>query len=370
MKENATLQRTALNAAQKSMGARMVDFHGWELPVQFSSILKEHEAVRRAAGLFDVSHMGQFFLKGEGALDFLQRVNSNDVSRIGPGKAIYSHLLNERGTIVDDVIVSCLGPGRYLMVVNAATREKDFGWLKGHSGSFAVTLSDRSEALGMLALQGPGAEAVAAQLVPSAVKLPRFGAAEVESFRGSHLVLTRTGYTGEDGFEFIVPNELLVGLWEELLEKGKAHGILPCGLGARDTLRLEAGYLLYGQDADEETTPLEANYGWVVKWEKEFLAKPALLKQKREGLSRRLAGVRLKGPGVPRPGASILQNGRKIAALASATFSPTLGVGIGTGYLPVPGPQAGDSLEVELRGHVAAAEAADLPFYKREKTHA
>ncbi|MDE2237631.1 MAG: glycine cleavage system aminomethyltransferase GcvT, partial [Elusimicrobia bacterium] len=263
----AELRRTPLNERHRALGARLVDFHGWELPIQYESILKEHEAVRRDAGLFDVSHMGQVWARGKGALAFLQKVNANDVARLSPGQALYSQLTNENGGIVDDVIVSRLESERYLVVVNAATRAGDLAWFKKQAAGLPVELEDASDSFGMMALQGPLANEIAASLYPELAGLPRFGALERRIFE-QPAVITRTGYTGEDGFEFIVPNEIASRLWDNLLLKGRSVGLRPCGLGARDTLRLEAGLLLYGQDIDEEHTPFEAGYGWVVKLDK------------------------------------------------------------------------------------------------------
>ncbi len=358
-------RRTALNAQHRALGGRLVDFHGWELPIQYEGILKEHAAVRTNAGLFDVSHMGQVWVKGPQALEFLQRVNTNDIGRIKPGKAIYSHLPNERGGVVDDVIISCLAPERYFMVVNAATREKDFAWLKQQSSGMKVELQDSSDHYGMIALQGPRAAAIAEMLYPQVPDLPRFGALELPVF-DQPSVITRTGYTGEDGFEFIVPNEIVSRLWDNLLLKGRALGLSPCGLGARDTLRLEAGYLLYGNDIDDDHSTFEAGYDWVVKLDKgDFIGKPALLEQKKNGLKRRLTGIKLLERGVPRPGCPVLVDGKAAGILCSATFSPTLNTGIGVGYLNLPDLAAGAKASVEIHGRSVAAEIVKTPFYKK-----
>ena len=359
-------RRTALYDSHKALGARLVDFHGWELPIQYEGILKEHQAVRELCGVFDVSHMGQVWVRGPEALAFLQRVNTNDISRISPGKAIYSHLPNERGGVVDDVIVSCLAKDRYLVVVNSATTGKDVRWLKANAGGFGVTIDDQSDHYGMIAVQGPRARRLIGPDFPQAAALPRFGAVELSIFNQPS-VITRTGYTGEDGFEFIVPNEVVSRLWNDLLAKGSSLGLAPCGLGARDTLRLEAGYLLYGQDIDDDHSSFEAGYGWVVKLEKgDFIGRRELLKQKEKGLERRLTGIRLLEKGVPRAGSRVLVEGRPAGSLCSATFSPTLGRGIGTGYLDRPQLKAGASLSVELYGRALAAEVVRMPFYASE----
>lgn len=368
MSATTEIRRTALYDHHKALGARLVDFHGWELPIQYESILKEHAAVRNLCGIFDVSHMGQIWAGGPGALPFLQKTNTNDISRIGPGKAIYSHLPNERGGVVDDVIISCLAKDRYLIVVNAATREKDFSWLKKQSAGFDVELADRSDYYGMIAVQGPRASEIIGRDFPSAPSLPRFGAMEVSVF-DQPSVITRTGYTGEDGFEFIVPNEIISRLWDNLLTKGRSLGVVACGLGARDTLRLEAGYLLYGQDIDDDHSSLEAGYDWVVKFEKgDFIGRPILWKQKQEGVKRRLTGVRLVEPGVPRPGASVLVEGRRAGQLCSATFSPTLQAGIGAGYLDRTDLKPATPAAVERAGRALAAEVVEMPFYRKARS--
>ena len=363
MTTGTALRRTPLHDQHVEAGGRLVDFHGWELPVQYQGIIREHGAVRSACGMFDVSHMGQVWARGKQARAFLQKINSNDISRLSPGKGVYSHLPNEKGGVVDDVIVSCLAEDRFLIVVNAATSDKDFRWMSKHAKGMAVELENASDLYGMIALQGPRAVEVAESLgYAQAAALPRFGAMEVSIF-DQPSVITRTGYTGEDGFEFIVPAEVICRLWENLMTKGRSVGLEPCGLGARDTLRLEAGLLLYGQDLDDDHSPLEAGYGWVVKFQKgDFIGKEALEKQKQEGLRRRMTGLRLTERGVPRPGCAVLQDGRKLGTLASGTFSTTLQAGIGMGYLDRPDLKSGTLLQVELHGRAVGAEVVPMPF--------
>lgn len=366
MNATAEIRRTAFYQNHKALGAKLVDFHGWELPIQYSSILKEHQAVRTRCGVFDVSHMGQVFVEGPKALEFLQWVNSNDIARAKPGKAVYSHMLNEKGGVVDDVIVSCLAPERFLVVVNAATTEKDFKWLQSKASRFDVKLSNQSDDFAMLAVQGPWAHKVMAELQPGSVSLPRFGVIEGQLF-GQRSIIQRTGYTGEDGFEILIPTEIASRLWDQLMTKGQSYGITPCGLGSRDTLRLEAGFLLYGQDVDDNHTPLEAGYDWVVKFEKgEFIGKKALVEQKEKGLARRMAGVKLIDKGVPRPGTPVIKNGKELGTLCSATFSPSLQIGIGQGYFPA-GLKAGEKVDVSLHGRMVPAQAASIPFYTTPK---
>jgi aminomethyltransferase len=364
MSTSAVLRRTPLYESHKRLGGRIVDFHGWELPVQYESILKEHEATRTRCGLFDVSHMGQVFVSGPDSLAFLQKINANDIAKIAPGKAIYSHLPNETGGVVDDVIVSCLAKDRYLVVVNAATADKDFAWFKKNAVGYKVELVNKSDDFGMVALQGPKAAEIMGLIAPAAVALPRFGALELELF-GEKSYITRTGYTGEDGFEFIVPNAIVVRVWEDALAKGQSYGIAPCGLGARDTLRLEAGYLLYGQDLDDNLSTYEANYGWVVKLDKgDFIGKMVLATQKAGGVKKKLTGVKLLERGVPRPGAPVLVDGKQAGILCSATYSPSLAAGIGVGYLDRTDLAPGAKVSVTIHGRDVAAEVVKVPFYQ------
>ncbi|MBI4678382.1 MAG: glycine cleavage system aminomethyltransferase GcvT [Elusimicrobia bacterium] len=359
-----TLRRTPIYESHKRLGGKLVDFHGWELPVQYEGIIKEHLAVRERCGFFDVSHMGQVFVEGEDSRAFLEKVNTNDIGRLVPGKAVYSHLPNERGGVVDDVIVSCLGARRYLVVVNAATADKDFAWFKRQAQGMEVRLANRSDEYGMIAVQGPKAGALAAADFPAVASMKRFCALEIEVF-GQRSFITTTGYTGEDGLEFIVPAGIAGRLWDDLLSKGRSSGAAPCGLGARDTLRLEAGYLLYGQDIDDDHSSLEAGYGWVVKFDKgDFLGRSVLVEQRDKGLKRKMTGVRLLEKGVPRPGCSVLAGDRRLGSLTSATYSPSLQAGIGMGYLDGDVP-VGARLSVELYGRRLEAEAVKTPFYRR-----
>ncbi len=360
----AALRRTPFHQQHRHLGAKLIDFHGWELPIQYAGIIREHQAVRSQAGLFDVSHMGQVYVEGPGAGELLQKVNTNDIGSLKPGAGLYSHMTNPKGGIVDDVIVSCLAPERYLVVVNADTADKDFAWIKSHSKGIKAAL--RIERAAMIALQGPRAADIAERDFPDSRALPRFGCFETRVF-GQPIIVTRTGYTGEDGFEFILPLDVATRLWQNLILLGRSFGLEPCGLGARDTLRLEAGYLLYGSDITDEHTPYEAGYGWVVKPDKgDFIGRDALIKQKKEGLKRWLTGVRLSDPGVPRPGAPVLVDGVPAGTLVSATFSPSLKTGIGMGYLDKK-LAPGTKLAVEIHGRKAAAEVVKPPFYKKPK---
>ncbi len=357
------LSRTALNETMRKYGGKMVDFHGWEMPMQFAGILREHEAVRKSAGLFDVSHMGQIFMTGADAFKLLQKTNTNDLRKAAPGKGVYSHVTNPNAGLVDDVIAFCLAADRYLVIVNAATSAKDYEWFKGQAGKLLVKIENRSDDYSMIAVQGPAVPKMFETFAPEALKLPRFGIVE-KDIMGEHCYVSRTGYTGEDGFEITAPHSIIARLWEQLMELGKPYGIVPCGLGARDTLRLESGYLLYGVDADDFHTTYETGYGWVVSLHKgDFIGREILVKQKAEGVKRRLTGLTLTG-GVPRSGCKVFMDGRQIGELASATYSPTLKKGIGVGYMVPPDLKPGAAVEVEIHGKRVKAEIARLPFHK------
>ena len=358
-----SLQRTPLFDRLVQAGGRMVDFHGWEMPVQFGGILAEHRAVRSACGVFDVSHMGQVLISGREAHRFVERVNCNRMSA-EPGKGTYAHILAEDGGILDDAITFCLGSERFLAIVNAATQEKDFAWFQRQSAGFDMELDPASARYGMLAVQGPKALGLVAEFFPSALELPRFGVAEL-SYEGETVFVMRTGYTGEDGFEVAASPAGTCAFWDELMARGARHGLVPCGLGARDTLRLESGYLLYGTDADESRTPYEANCGWVVKLQKgDFIGREALVRRKEAGFSEKLTGVRLLGRGVPRAGCGVWRGDRKIGELCSATFAPSLGTGIGVGYLAPEAWEAGTRVEVEIHGQGVEAETVRGAFRK------
>lgn len=351
------LQKTPLAAACERAGGRMVDFHGWLMPVQFEGILAEHKAVREASGMFDVSHMGQVFVEGPDAHRFLQYVNCNQIKDVA-GAGTYSHILDEQGRIIDDAISFCLTPQRFLVVVNAACIDKDFAWLQKQAAGFDVKLDNQSPAWGMIALQGPQAVALAEKLMPGTAEMARFTIKEISLF-GANGYVTRTGYTGEDGVEIMLPAAHIETLWNELLKAG----VKPCGLGARDVLRLEAGYLLNGADADGTQTPYEAGCGWVVKLAKEnFVGRDALVAQKAAGVARKLTGFALAGAGVPRAGCKVFRQGQEIGVLTSGTFSP-LFKGIAVGYAEA-GLPPGDEVEIEIHGRRLPAKTVKTPFYK------
>ena len=354
---NTDLKKTPLCAACEAAGGKMVDFHGWLLPVQFKSILAEHKAVREQAGMFDVSHMGQLFVTGKDAWKFLQYINCNNIKN-ETGAGTYSHILTQEGTIIDDAIAFCLGPEAFLVVVNAACIDEDFAWFTRQAAAFDVRVENQSDAWGMIALQGPKALEIAARLNPKIADQPRFHIAPINLF-GVQGYATRTGYTGEDGVEIMLPAAKIATLWKVLL----SCGVVPCGLGARDVLRLEAGYLLNGADADQTRTPYEANCGWVVKLAKgDFIGKRALEAKKAAGFTQKLIGFKLKTAGVPREGCTVFYQGKPAGKLTSGTYSP-LFKGIAVGYADSTIP-AGSEVEIEIHGRKLAAEAVKPPFYK------
>ncbi len=356
----------------------MVDFAGWEMPIQFAGILEEHAAVRERAGLFDVSHMGEVRLRGVDALPTLQRLTVNDASLIGPGRAQYTAMTTPEGGMIDDLLVYCLGPEEYLLVVNAGTTAKDVAWIREHSEG-DVQIEDESTRWAQLAIQGPKAQASLAPLVDvdlDGIAYYRFGVTEIG---GRQAIVSRTGYTGEDGFEIYLAPEQASGFADALLESGQPHGVQPIGLGARDTLRLEAGMLLYGTDMNEERTPLEAGLSWVVKLDKgEFIGREALRRQAEGGTAERLIGLVVEGRGVPRhgypihaAGAAVPDTGddvrKPIGEVTGGTFSPTLKQGIGLAYVASSAAEVGACASVEVRGRQVPIRFVKPPFYKRQR---
>ncbi|WP_373048959.1 glycine cleavage system aminomethyltransferase GcvT [Vulgatibacter sp.] len=362
----ANSRRTPLYEAHKRHGGRLVEFAGWELPVQYAGVIEEHKAVREAAGLFDVSHMGEVWFLGEGALEACNELVTNDLARLADGQAMYAGLLNERGGFVDDVICYRFSPTKILVCVNASNADKDYAWMRDHARE-GVTVKNESDDWAQLALQGPKAVAIAQKLTShdlSAIKFFHF--AEIE-LGGKAVIMARTGYTGEDGFEIFCQPGDAETLWEALLEAGKADGLQPAGLGARDSLRTEAKLALYGNDIDDDHTPLEAGLGWIVKWDKgDFMGRDALEEQKAEGVQRKLVGFTLTERGIPRHGYPILKDGERVGEVTSGTQSPTLGMPIGLAYVPTELAAEGSTFHVEIRGKPVAAKVVKTPFYKRQ----
>ena len=358
------LKRTPLHDEHVALGGKIVPFAGYAMPVQYpSGITAEHRAVRTTAGLFDVSHMGEFEVRGPDALALVQRITVNDAARLDEGQAQYSAMTRESGGIIDDLIVYRFAD-HFMLVVNASNRVKDWDWVTGHAQGLDVEVADRSDTIGLLALQGPAARAMLAPLTTTdldAISYYHFGEGTVA---GVEAVISATGYTGEDGFELYVPAEGAASLWRALMTQGSEAGLVPAGLGSRDSLRLEMGYALYGNDLDEEHTPLEAGLGWITKLnEGDFIGRDALARQKEEGVGRRLVGLRLTERGFPRPGYEIHSDGAQVGVVTSGTLSPSLGAGVAMGYVRADLAAPGTELEISIRGKDVAATVQRPPFY-------
>lgn len=363
------LKRTPLFSLYAQYGAKTIDFGGWELPVQFSSIKEEHEAVRTRAGLFDVSHMGEFEVKGKDSLAFLQKMMTNDVAKLTDGRAQYTLMCYEDGGTVDDLLIYKKADDHYLLVVNAANIEKDFAWLQAHVAG-DVELVNISDEVAQLALQGPLAEKVLQTLTTTDLSALKFFAfVDHVDVAGVQALVSRTGYTGEDGFELYCRAEDAQTLWRAILEAGKEDGVLPCGLGARDTLRFEACLPLYGQELAKDITPIEAGLGFAVKTNKDvaFFGKEILKKQKEEGTTRKLVGIEMIDKGIPRHGYAVYANGEQVGVVTTGTQSPTLKKNIGLALIPTTFSALDTEVEVDIRGKRLKAKVVATPFYKRTK---
>jgi glycine cleavage system T protein (aminomethyltransferase) len=360
------MKRTRFYPYQQKLGGRMIEFFGWEMPVEYTGIISEHLAVRQKAGLFDVSHMGEIHVRGPQALDFLQHLTPNDVSRLAPGQAQYTALTTPRGTFVDDLLIYCLEPSLYLLVVNASNSDKDFRWVADHAASFKVKVENVSEAFSQLALQGPAAHKILQPLTDIPLAQMKSFAAAQGRVAGVSSLVSRTGYTGEDGFEVYTSDPSPGRLWEAILEQGKPYGLLPVGLGARDTLRLEAKLMLYGNDIDDTTTPLEAGLGWTVKLAKgDFNGRDVLVRQKEQGVARKLVGLELDGRRVPRHGMAVEQGGRVVGRVTSGTFGPSVQRPIGMAYVESALATLGTTLDVVAGEARLPARVVKTPFYTR-----
>ncbi len=362
------LKKTPLYDQHVALGAKMVPFAGYEMPVQYAGVSHEHHVVRQKVGMFDVSHMGEFWVEGADATAFLNSVTSNDVAKLTPGKVQYSCLPNATGGIVDDLLVYCVNDTKYMLVVNASNMAKDWAWLQQFAGNFDVRMTDVSEDTALLAVQGP----LAAQALQSLTDLDlgamtyyTFG---IGSFAGvSNVVVSATGYTGAGGFEIYIPNAHAAAAWDAIIAAGASFGLEPIGLGARDTLRLEMGFCLYGNDIDDTTSPIEAGLGWITKFTKEFTNSAALKAQKEAGVARKLVGIKLLERGVPRHGYPIVDaDGNVVGEVTSGTMAPSLNEAIGMAYVPTASAAPGSTVYVEIRGKALKAEVVSLPFYKAQ----
>ncbi|HEX2278337.1 MAG TPA: glycine cleavage system aminomethyltransferase GcvT [Candidatus Tectomicrobia bacterium] len=357
------LKRTPLYELHRTAGAKFVDFGGWEMPVQYSSILDEHKTVRTAVGLFDVSHMGEIEITGPRALEVVQRLTTNDASALEVMQVQYSTLCYPNGGIVDDLTVYRLGPEHFFLCVNAANIEKDYAWIVEQTRGGAE-VSNTSAQTAQVALQGRHAQATLQPLCDLSLDTVRYYWAARGRVHGVEALISRTGYTGEDGFEIYCPAAQAPALWSALMEAGAAHGIKPIGLGARDTLRLEMGYALYGNDITAETSPLQAGLGWIVKLNKgDFIGRDALARERAEGVKRRLVGIEMLERGVARAHYRILRDAEVVGEMTSGTMSPSLNKAIGLGYVRTEYAKGGTPLSVDIRGKPAQARVAATPFY-------
>ncbi len=368
-----TLKRTAFYEIHKSLGAKIVEFAGFEMPIQYAGIIEEHKRVRETVGVFDVSHMGEIEVHGKDALAFVQKITVNDASKLAEGRVQYSAMCYNDGGIVDDLLVYNMGK-HFLLVVNASNIEKDFQWMKKNilgdlpDGQAGVKLKNRSDEISLLAVQGP-------KSLETLQKLTKVNLSEIQYYHfvegelaGVKMIISRTGYTGELGFELYFPSDVSTGkkVWDAVFDAGKEFTIAPIGLGARDTLRLEMGFCLYGNDIDQTTHPLEAGLGWITKMDKgEFNGKQVMAKAKSDGMKRKLVGFAVNDKAFPRHGYAIHSNGGKIGDVTSGTFSPILDKGIGMGYVPSAFAKAGTSLNVMIRNKEVGATVTALPFIKK-----
>ncbi len=359
------MKNTALTHIHEALNAKIVPFAGYNMPVSYEGINIEHETVRKAVGVFDVSHMGEFFLKGENALALIQKIATNDASKLTPGKAQYSCMPNNDGGIVDDLIIYMIADNEYMLVVNASNIEKDWNWIAAHN-DLNVTMTNKSDDWSLLAIQGPKAVEAMQSLTSVDLSTIQFYTFQIADFAGlDNVIISATGYTGSGGFEVYVKNEDAEELWNKVFEAGADFGIKPIGLAARDTLRLEMGYCLYGNDINDTTSPLEAGLGWITKFTKDFVNSDALKAQKENGVTRKLVAFELLERGIPRQDYEIVDaDGNAIGVVTSGTMSPSLGKGIGLGYVTKENSKLDTAIFIQVRKKAIPAKVVKLPFYK------
>ncbi len=367
MDSSTETKKTGLYDRHVALGAKIVPFAGYYMPIQYSGIIDEHMTVRQHVGMFDVSHMGEFEIRGADAEKFLNKMTTNNVARLDPGNIQYSAMLYDDGGVVDDLLVYRF-EDHYMAVVNAANLQKDFDWLAEHIFG-DVQLRDVSDETALLAIQGPKAEQIVAELSDVPVEDITYYKFKLGKVAGQDCIISRTGYTGEDGFELYVKSTIASEVWDAVMEAGKPHGIKPIGLGARDSLRLEVAYCLYGNDIDKTTNPIEAGLGWIVKSKKKggFIGKQPVLDKKTE-LTRKLTGFILNGKGIARHGCEVYHNGEKVGYVTSGGLSPVLNKIVGLAYIDLPFNKVGTEIEIDVRGRRLAAELVAIPFYNRENS--
>ena len=358
-------KKTALHVKHVELGAKMEPFAGYIMPIKYTTVKKEHNAVRESVGVFDLSHMGEFRVKGRDARKFLDYLLTNN-AEVQPGQAYYSTMCYPDGGIVDDLIVYRIAEEEFLMVVNASNIDKDWAWVNNHTTGYSITLTNESDSISLVAIQGPNAEKVAQKLTEDDLSAVEYYHHVTGKFAGRDVLIARTGYTGEDGFEIYVANADAEAVWDAVMEAGEEFGIVPVGLGARDTLRLEVGYLLYGNDIDHTTTPIEARLGWVVKLktDKEFIGREVMQRQKKEKPARYIVGLEVLGKGFPRHGAELFDGNRKVGIVTSGSIAPALGHGVCLAFVEKGFHKKGTELEAEVRGRRIPVKAVKLPFYK------
>lgn len=359
------MKHTELFEKYRASGAKFIDFGGWEMPLEYSGVVKEHEAVRNTAGLFDISHMGAIEVGGDDGIAFLGKVLTLRPETIEVDRAKYAFLLNEKGGTKDDLMVFRLNEKRFLLVVNASTKEKDLAWLRQNAAGFAAAPIDDSPDTAILAVQGPASWEIVSKVFGIEPKSIKYHGFVNSQFEGTGYILSRTGYTGERGFEIFIHRHTAGKLWDALMDAGRGFGLVPCGLGARDTLRLEMGYLLYGNDIDEDTSPIEAGYEGAIDFENtDFIGRDALLKVKEKGPGKRLIGLLLKDHGVPRHGCKVMAGGSEAGVVTSGNFSPSFKKGIAMAYVNTGVPL--EDIKIDIRGKLHVAELAEFPFYKKK----
>ena len=363
------LKKTPLNAVHRDLGGKMVDFGGWDMPVQYTAgVIAEHLATRENAGLFDVSHMGEIWVEGEDAIAFVNKLTTNDVTKLVDGQAHYSALTNDSGGVVDDLLVYRFDFDKLLLVVNASTTDKDWDWITSHVADENITLTNASADYCQIAVQGPRALEIAQKFTDVNLSEIKYYHFTVDKFDGVDAIISRTGYTGEDGFEIYAPADQAVRIWNDLMEAGAEYGILPCGLAARNTLRLESAMSLYGHELSDEISPLEAGLGWICKINKgDFVGREHLAKLKEEGLKRKLVGFEMVDKGIARDEMDIYVGDEKVGVVTSGSPAPFLKKNIGLAFLPIEFAKTGQEITIDVRGRKLAATVIPTPFYKREK---
>ena len=365
------LKKTPLNVAHRELGGKMVDFGGWDMPVQYpAGVIEEHLATRTRAGLFDVSHMGEIWVEGEDAIEFVDRLTTNDVRKLVDGQAHYSALTNEKGGVVDDLLVYRFDLNKLLLVVNAGTTQKDWDWITSNKKDEKITLTNASTDYCQIAVQGPNAFGIVQRLTETDLGTIKYYHFTMGYVDGVESIISRTGYTGEDGFEIYASEKFARQLWDKLLETGEFEkgGILPCGLAARNTLRLESAMSLYGHELGDDITPFEANLGWITKLQKgDFIGSDALKRKKENGLTRKIVGFEMTQPGIARDGYDVYIDDKRVGYVTSGSPAPFLKKNIGLAFLPIEFANEGQEIKIDVRGKKLAAVVVPTPFYKRQK---